>query len=78
MNTAILEITNCLDCPFHKLEPDCSCSDGDSWSRETMTLCHHKSIGDKGKKVSGCNSWNEERKFSVVPDWCPIIKIKID
>ena len=73
-NIAILEVYNCLDCPFHKLEPDHSCSDGDSFSRESKTVCYHKSQGEKGKQVSGCNSWNEERTFSSVPDWCPIIK----
>ncbi len=71
MNIAVLEIKNCLDCPHVQVEPDPSCG-CDSFSRETKTICFHPSqVG--GKQVSGCNSWNEERKFSTVPDWCPII-----
>lgn len=67
-NTANLEITNCTNCPFHRVLPD---PDPDDWFNDDDV----KVICTKAEKeiTSACRPYNVEKE-SKTPQWCPLIK----
>ena len=69
MATAILEITNCLDCPFHSVERD---PDPDDWFNDDDVKVVCKKI-DRNVTVACPYRTREE---SETPEWCPIKKKK--
>lgn len=68
--TANLKITNCIDCPFHKVESD---PDPDDWFCDDDV----KVVCTKAKKdiTVACRPYNT-RKESSTPKWCPLLKSK--
>ena len=71
MNKVCLKITNCCDCPNHYIERIYT---SDSFEHEEGVYC---------SKVEDRNSYNKKhklvvsddrdvRKWSHVPDWCPL------
>ncbi len=66
---ATLEMTNCLQCPHHEILPD---PDPDDWfcDDDVKVFCHK---AEKDITVA-CRPYNVEEE-SVVPDWCPLIKL---
>ena len=72
MNEVCLKITNCCDCPNHHIERIYT---PDSFEHEEGVYC---------SKVEDENSYNKKhrlvvsddrdvRKWSRVPDWCPLL-----
>ena len=75
MNTVTYtkEMTSCLDCPNHKVMPDPSPDDWFNYDDE-KTVCFHEKFGKAGKTVSSMNRPYETKRFSGIPDWCPLLK----
>lgn len=61
----VLEIENCLGCPFLKQERFYS---GDSFEAPSYDWYCKKS---GNKKIRGYVEWHEEKKIKI-PDWCEI------
>jgi hypothetical protein len=84
MATAILEITNCMDCPNHTVISDPDPHDSFCYDDEAV-LCkkatdpnmHERPIGWIGQPYRpitvACRPY-QKRKECDVPDWCPITK----
>lgn len=79
MTTKLLAITNCLDCPHHKVMQDPSSDD--SWDFHDESAFCTKAPKHASRKTR----WNPEglrhiagpdrsvrRKECSIPDWCPL------
>ena len=67
-NNAMLLITNCIDCPFHKVLMD---PDPDDWFcyDDVKVVC---TKAEPRKEITvACKPYNI-RKESAVPKWCPL------
>ena len=82
-NTVSIEITNCTQCPHHKVVAD---PDIDDWfcDDDVAVRCSLSSktpqrwgnginyrIGDPMVTV-GCRPYNIEKECTPIPDWCPL------
>ena len=63
-----LSLTNCIDCPHHRVEAD---PDPNDWfcSDDIKVVC---SLSNKNITVA-CRPY-QKRRVSDIPDWCPLIK----
>lgn len=68
MESIIIGIKNCKECPHFKTENQWS---SDGWDRMEDWVC-----GKENKKIQGSVEWHEERHIQI-PEWCPN-KIKKD
>ena len=67
--TFVQKISNCIDCPFHKVLPD---PDPHDWfcDDDMKVVCTKK----ENKQITcACRPYNL-RKESEVPEWCPLIE----
>lgn len=66
-NKAILEITHCVDCPFHEVKSD---PDPHDWFNDDDV----KVVCTKVNKniTVACRPYNT-RKETPVPNWCPLL-----
>ena len=65
-NKAVLEITNCKQCPHWSQER--------YYTADSFELAFDWFCGKcDNKKIQGYVEWHEEEKIEV-PDWCPLIK----
>lgn len=65
-NKAMLLITNCIDCPFHKVLSD---PDPDDWfcDDDVKVVCTKAS-----KNITVACRPHHIRRESAVPIWCPL------
>lgn len=71
MNKVCFEIDNCCDCLHHYTERVYT---PDSWEHETGVYCskvEDKNSYNKQHKLVVADEW-DVRKWSQIPDWCPI------
>jgi hypothetical protein len=68
MNTAVLQITSCIDCPFHSVEDD---PDPYDWfcSDDVKVVCKKSN-----RNITVACRPHKIRKESNIPDWCPLKK----
>ena len=66
--TVTLKIENCVDCPFHEVQPD---PDPDDWFCDDDV----KVVCTKAKKniTVACRPYSTRRECSI-PRWCPLKK----
>lgn len=71
MSKVLLEIENCIDCPFHTVERD---PDPHDWFNDDDV----KVVCQKAKRnvTEACRP-HHTRKESSVPKWCPLKKQKM-
>ena len=62
-----LALTNCMDCPHHRVHPDPDPSDWfcDDDEKVVCTANHNKAI------TVACRPYNKRREC-VIPSWCPL------
>ena len=73
MNVVCIKIDNCCDCPNHCEEKIYT---ADPWDHEMGVFCTKvpdKNSPNKKDKLVAEDDWNV-RRWSQVPDWCPILK----
>jgi len=73
MNKVCFDIDNCCDCPNHYKERIYT---ADSWEHEEGVYCskvEDKNSNNKQHKLVVSDDWNV-RKWSQIPDWCPLLK----
>jgi hypothetical protein len=70
MTTANLTITNCIDCPFHKVLAD---PDPNDWfcDDDVKVVCTKTKRKDNAITVA-CRPYRT-RAESDVPEWCPLV-----
>lgn len=75
MKSVTFKIENCLDCPHCYTDRILT---ADSFEHEVGAYCkliEDKSYGSFGKngahKMIGFDDWNL-RKYTAIPDWCPL------
>jgi hypothetical protein len=63
-----LKLINCIDCPFHEVQPD---PDKNDWFNDddVKVVCKKK----KKNITVACRPYNT-RKECEIPNWCPLVK----
>ena len=75
MNKVCLEINNCCDCPNHYIERVYT---ADPWEHESGVFCYKvkdESSENRKHKMVVSDGYNL-RKWSNIPDWCPLLSNK--
>lgn len=73
-NTCLLEITNCCDCPNHIISRIYT---EDSFEHEEGVYCTKIKNKNNKFKLVASDDYNV-KKYSHVPDWCPLLKYNSD
>ena len=68
-NHFFLKIKNCCDCPYSYTKPVYT---PDSWEHETGIYCRKIKDKEEKDKLIVADDW-DLRKWSQIPDYCPLI-----